>query len=199
MSDPDVAERAETAESVSLAMLRLLESLTPLERVVFVLHEAFGFGYGEIAETVGSSEAAARQTGVRAKAHLADRQARYDVDHTKQRAVAQRFLAACQGGDLQSLLSVLAPEVALISDGGGLAQAPRKPILGAEMVARALLTFAQRPPADPTAQIVDINGAPGIVVYSAGVPNSAFVPLLRDGKIAELFLIANPEKLSGLR
>ena len=126
---PDIAERAVLSDSVSMAMLLVLESLTPLERVVFVLREVFGYPYGEIAEVVGATEAATRQTGARARAHVQDRQARYDVDHVRQRSVTESFLAACAGGDLESLMSVLAPDVTLISDGGGLAQAPRKPIV----------------------------------------------------------------------
>jgi RNA polymerase sigma-70 factor (ECF subfamily) len=198
MVQPDAAERAATAESVSLAMLLVLESLTPVERVVFVLREVFDYPYAEIAEAIGVTEAAARQTGMRARSHVQDRQSRYDVDPLAQRTVVEAFLAACEGGDVEALLSVLSPDVVLISDGGGLAQAPRKPIVGAEMVARALVTFAGRPPADPTSVVVDINGEAGVVVYSRKQPAVAVGTKIVDGKIVELYLVANPEKLGGL-
>lgn len=198
MADSDIADRAVTVDSVSLAMLLVLESLTPIERVVFVLREVFGYRYAEIAEVVGATEAATRQTGMRARTHVQDRQSRYDVDPAAQRSVVESFLAACEGGDLESLLSVLSPDVVLISDGGGLAQAPRKPIVGADLVARALITFAGRPPDEATSRVVDLNGAPGIIVYSGRHPAVAMAAELRDGLIVSLYLVANPEKLGGL-
>ncbi|GAA2363103.1 RNA polymerase sigma-70 factor [Dactylosporangium salmoneum] len=198
VTGPDVAERVALADSVSTAMLLVLESLSPLERAVFVLREAFGYSYAEIAGIVDRSEPAVRQTAARARAHVEDQRVRYDTDRATRTAVTERFLAACAGGDLGRLVEVLAPGVALISDGGGLAQAPRKPILGAELVARALVTFAGRTPDGLTAEIVDLNGGPGIVARAGGAVVSAMTLFLRDGLIETIHLIANPEKLTAI-
>jgi RNA polymerase sigma-70 factor (TIGR02957 family) len=196
---PDVAENVTLADSVSTAMLLILESLSPLERAVFVLREAFGYSYAEIGEIVGRGEAAVRQTARRAREHVDGNRPRYDTDNATRAAVTERFLMACAGGDLADLMKVLAPEVSLVSDGGGLAPAPRKAIHGLEMVARALMTFAGRMPADPSIRVVQINGGPGIVISSAGTPVVAITQHLVDGLVETIHLVSNPEKLTGLR
>ncbi|GLV52683.1 RNA polymerase sigma24 factor [Thermobispora bispora] len=196
---PDIAENVALTDTVSTAMLLLLESLSPLERAVFVLREAFGYSYGEIAEMVGRSEASVRQTARRAREHVERRRVRYDTDRTTWAEVTKRFLAAAAGGDLAGLMAVLAPEVTLISDGGGKAPAPRKPIVGVESVARALVTFAGRAPADPRAEIVELNGGPGIVVYSGTTPVAAITLHLAGGAVHTIHLISNPDKLTRLR
>ncbi|MGI5245739.1 RNA polymerase sigma-70 factor [Dactylosporangium sp. CA-139066] len=198
LTAPDVADSVALADSVSTAMLLVLESLSPLERAVFVLREAFGYSYAEIAGFVDRSEASVRQTAARARAHVEDHRVRYDTDPATRAAVTERFLAACVGGDLRRLVEVLAPEVTMISDGGGLAPAPRKAITGAELVARALITFAGRTPPSPTVEVVQVNGGPGIVVRSAGAPAAAMTLFLVDGRIATIHLVSNPEKLAGL-
>jgi RNA polymerase sigma-70 factor (ECF subfamily) len=198
LTTPDIAESVALADSVSTAMLLVLESLSPLERAVFVLKEAFGYSYGEIAGFVDRSEASVRQTAARARAHVEDHRVRYDTDQATRAAVTERFLAACVGGDLQQLFEVLAPEVTLVSDGGGLAPAPRKAITGWELVARAMLTFAGRLPEEPSAHLVHLNGGPGIVVCSAGTPVVAMSLHLVDGRITTIHLISNPEKLTGI-
>jgi RNA polymerase sigma-70 factor (ECF subfamily) len=199
LTGPDVAEGVALADSVSTAMLLVLESLSPLERAVFVLREAFGYSYGEIAGFVGRSEPSVRQTARRARDHVDEHQVRYDTDQSTRTVVTERFLDACVGGDLARLMEVLAPEVTLVSDGGGLAPAPRKAIDGWELVGRAFLTFAGRMPDSPSTHIMQINGGPGIVVCSAGVPVVAISLYLVDHRIRTIHLVSNPEKLAGLR
>jgi RNA polymerase sigma factor (sigma-70 family) len=198
LTTPDVAERVALADSVSTAMLLVLESLSPLERAVFVLREAFGYSHAEIAGFVGKSEVSVRQTAARARAHVEEHRVRYDTDLATRTEVTERFLAACAGGDLRELIAVLAPGVELVSDGGGLAPAPHKVIVGLELVSRALLTFAGRLPEDPSFAVVPVNGGPAIVVYSAGLPSTAVVLHLVDGLVHSIHLMANPEKLKGL-
>ncbi|MEV0568668.1 RNA polymerase sigma factor SigJ [Dactylosporangium sp. NPDC050588] len=198
LTSPDVAERVALADSVSTAMLLVLESLSPLERAVFVLREAFGYSHAEIASFVGRSEVSVRQTAARARAHVEEHRVRYDTDLATRTEVTQRFLAACAGGDLRRLVEVLAPGVELVSDGGGLAPAPRKVIAGLELVAGALLTFAGRLPEAPSIAVEDLNGGPAIVVYSAGTPAVAVFLYLVDGLVRSIHLVSNPEKLSGI-
>jgi RNA polymerase sigma factor (sigma-70 family) len=198
VTSPDIADDVALADSVSTAMLLVLETLSPLERAVLVLHEAFGYSHGEIGEIVGRSETAMRQTARRARQHVEEQRIRYDTDQATRAAVTERFRAACAGGDLRELMAVLAPQVTLVSDGGGLAPAPRKAIHGLDLVARALVTFAGRMPADPSSHLVHLNGGPGIVVYSGSTPIAAVTLHLRDGVIDTIHLISNPEKLTGL-
>ena len=198
LTEPDVADTVEAESTVSTAMLLVLEALSPLERAVFVLREAFGYSYAEIAGFVGRTETSVRQTAARARAHVDEHRVRYDTDRATHAAVTERFLAACLGGDLQRLVDVLAPGVVMTSDGGGLAQAPRKPITGAELVARALLTFAGRAPEGLTVEVAHVNGAPALVARAGGAPNSVMTLFLRDGRIEAIHLVANPEKLTAI-
>jgi RNA polymerase sigma-70 factor (TIGR02957 family) len=198
LTSADVADDVVLADSVSTAMLVVLETLSPLERAVFVLREAFGYSHAEIAEIVGRTETAVRQTARRARDHVDERRQRYDTDQTTRRKVTEGFLAACVGGDMDGLMGLLAPEVAMVSDGGGLAPAPRKAIHGMELVARALVTFAGRMPPDPSTHLVQINGGPGIVVRSGGTPVAAISLHLVDGRVQTIHLVSNPEKLTGL-
>jgi RNA polymerase sigma-70 factor (ECF subfamily) len=135
LTGPDVAEDVELAESVSIAMLTVLETLGPIERAVLVLHEVFAVPYDEIAEAVGKSPAAVRQIAHRARAHVAARRPRTAVSRTEQQQVVDRFLAAATGGDVHGLLEVLAPDVVVVADSGGLAPAARRPVTGREKVA----------------------------------------------------------------
>jgi RNA polymerase sigma-70 factor (ECF subfamily) len=169
-----------------------------LERAVFVLREAFGYSHAEIAGFVGRSEASVRQTAMRAREHVDEHRLRYDTDQATRAAVTERFLAACAGGDLTKLMEVLAPEVTLVSDGGGLAPAPRKAIDGWELVARAMVTFAGRMPEAASTHVVELNGGPGIVVCSAGTPVVAISLHLVDGRVRAIHLVSNPEKLAGV-
>ena len=197
LTSPDVAEDVELAESVSIAMLTVLEALGPAERAVFVLREVFDAPYDEIAEAVGKSPAAVRQIAHRARNHVAARRPRMQVDRAEQQAVVERFLVALQTGDVQGLLDVLAPEVVVVSDGGGVVAAARRPIEGAEAVARVLAKFAQ---VAPRARVdtVWLNGAPAARIDPTGELNTAVTFVVEDGRITRIYAIRNPHKLTRL-
>jgi RNA polymerase sigma-70 factor (TIGR02957 family) len=209
---PDVAEDVALAESVSMAMLVVLETLSPLERAVFVLREAFGMPYAEIAEILGRKEEAVRQLARRARNHVQERRTRFEADQTAQRRVTERFLEATSSGDLKALMGVLAPGVTLVADGGGRALAPRRPVRGAEKVARFLLAvateertarFLRSVGAEPSlavrVHLAQVNGGPGVVVTSGGRPISVLVLDVSGGFVRTVHLVANPEKLAGVR
>jgi len=200
---PDAADRAELAESVSLAMLVVLESLTPEERAVFVLHEVFGFPHAEIAAAIGRTDTSVRQLMHRAREHVQARRPRFDVDAGQQREVTERFLAAAAGGDIDQLMTVLAPDVILIADGGGKARAPLRPITGAAKVARLMTAVARRPYmgveiSDMTIEIAEINGGPGIVATAGGKPIAVVTAIVAGGRISAIHIVASPDKLRGL-
>ena len=200
---PDAADRAELAESVSLAMLVVLESLTPEERAVFVLHEVFGFGHAEIAAAIGRSDTSVRQLMHRAREHVQARRPRFDVDAGQQREVTQRFLAAAAGGDIDQLMMVLAPDVTLTSDGGGKAKAPLRPVTGAAKVARFLAAISAQPYmgmdiSDMTVEVAEINGGPGALITVDGRPITAMTTVIAGGRITAIQLVANPDKLRGI-
>jgi RNA polymerase sigma-70 factor (ECF subfamily) len=202
-TDSDITERAEVAESVSVAMLVVLESLTPEERAVFVLREVFGFGHAEIAAALGRSDAAVRQLAHRAREHVQARRPRFEVDPDQQRVVTARFLAAAIGGDLDGLLAVLAPDVTLTADGGGKAKAPLRLITGAAKVASVLAAFAGRPyqgfaPAQMTVEVAEINGGPGALVLAGGRVIAAGTLAVAGGRVAAIHLVTNPEKLDAI-
>jgi RNA polymerase sigma-70 factor, ECF subfamily len=197
LTSPDVAEDVEFAESVSIAMLTVLETLGAAERAVFVLREVFDAPYDEIAEALGKSPAAVRQIAHRAREHVAARRPRMQVDHAEQQAVVEQFLAALQTGDVQGLLDVLAPDVVVVSDGGGVVAAARRPIEGAEAVARLLAKFAQ---VAPRARVdtVWLNGAPAARIDPAGELDTAVTFVVEDGRITRIYAIRNPHKLARL-
>jgi RNA polymerase sigma-70 factor (TIGR02957 family) len=209
----DVAEDVALAESVSMAMLVVLETLSPLERAVFVLREAFGMPYAEIADVLGRKEEAVRQLGRRARDHVQERRSRFDTDESEQHRVTERFLEATSTGDLDALMSVLSPGVTLVADGGGRALAPRRPVRGAEKVARFLLavTTEERMArflrsvgsepivADLRVRVAPVNGGPGILVVSGDKPISTLVLDVSEGAVRSIHLVANPEKLAGVR
>ena len=197
LTSPDVAEDVELAESVSFAMLTVLETLGLTERAVFVLREVFDVPYDEIAEAVGKSSAAVRQIAHRARDHVAARRPRMQVDCAEQQAAVERFLAALQTGDVQGLLDVLAPDVVVVADGGGVVPAVRRPIEGAEAVARLLGKFAQ---VAPRARVdtVWLNGAPAARIDLAGELNTAVTFVVEDGRITRIYAIRNPHKLARL-
>ena len=199
LARPDVAEEAELADSVSMAMLVVLESLSPLERVVFVLREVFGYEYGEIAGFLDRTEPAVRQIAHRARGHIQARRPRYDADDAERRELTERFLAACAGGDLNAMMEVLAPDVTAWSDGGGMVSAATRPVHSADRVARWILGVLRKPAvADVVAAPVDINGRPGLLFTREGRPIGALVFEVADGRIAEMRLQVNPAKLRGL-
>ena len=196
--EPDVADRVELADSVEMALLVVLETLSPLERAVFVLREAFGAPYEEIALVVDRSEDAVRQLAHRARRHVDERRPRFDADARTRREVTERFLAAAAGGDVDALMELLAPDVTLVSDGGGVVRAALRPIEGADAVARWLAGVAARGLAEPSMEIVELNGGPAAVVRSRGELQAAIVLGVAGGRVRAVYLVANPDKLSRL-
>lgn len=196
LTAPDVAEDVELAESVSMAMLTVLETLGPTERAVFVLREVFDLPYDEIGTAVGKTSAAVRQIALRARNDVAARRPRVDVDSAEQRAVVERFLVAVRTGDLQGLMDALAPDVLLRADGGGIANAIRKPLAGAEPVARLLSKFAVFAP-DGELEVVWLNGAPAVLIRARGELTAVSFGL-EDGLISHLYVVRNPHKLTAL-
>src|SRR5215216_5813519 len=195
----DVAEDAEMAESVSMAMLIVLETLSPLERAVFVLREAFAMPYAEIAEILGRSEPAVRQLARRARDHVRERRPRFDTDQAARQRVTERFLEATTNGDLDALMEVLAPGVTLVGDGGGRARAPLRPIYGADRVAWFLVAISSEPLPEGHLRVAQVNGGPGIVATLEGRPVATIVLDVADGVIQSVHLVANPDKLVGVR
>jgi RNA polymerase sigma-70 factor (ECF subfamily) len=191
----DGAAHAELGEDVSTALLLVLETLSPLERAVFVLHEAFGYPHAEIGAILDRSESAVRQLARRARDHVAERRPRFDTDPEQGRRVAEQFMAASTIGDLEGLLSVLAPDVTLVTDSGGKVRAPLLPVSGAENVGRFLAAASTRELPDPNWRIVELNGAPGLVVTSEGRPVAAVTLEVAGGRVAAIYLVANPAKL----
>jgi RNA polymerase sigma-70 factor (ECF subfamily) len=191
---PDVADDVALADSVSTAMLLVLETLSPVERAVFVLREVFQLSYDEIAESVDKSSATVRQIAKRARDHVAERRPRDTIDTQRRNEVSARFLEAAQTGDLQGLMDVLSPDVVLLTDGGGLRKAALRPIVGVEKVLRFLASVY---PEGGTAEQVLVNGGLGVRFTIGGevVIASARVD---DGLITGLYLVRNPEKLRRL-
>ncbi|MEV3930562.1 MULTISPECIES: RNA polymerase sigma-70 factor [unclassified Streptomyces] len=196
---PDSAEHAVLADSVSLAVLVVLESLSPLERAVFVLREAFGFPYAEIAAALDRSEAAVRQLAGRAKRHVEERKPRYEVDPAVRRDLTERFLAAASGGDLDRMLAILAPDVRLVGDSGGRAKAPRRIVESADKVGRFLLAVGHEIPAGTEVTTMELNGGPALVVSLDGKVDTVFQLDVGGGVIRCVYVIRNPDKLAGIR
>ncbi|WP_035305015.1 RNA polymerase sigma-70 factor [Actinokineospora inagensis] len=189
-------------DSVSQALLVVLESLSPLERAVFVLKEAFGFSHREIAEAVDRSEDTVRQAALRAKNHVQARRPRFHQDKARQRRATEQFIAAAAGGDINSLMGLLAPDVALWTDGGGKVRQAMRPVFGADRVAAWFAGIADRPyqgimPADMTAEVVELNGGAGIVFSGGGrVIATLTLDLDETGQVAAIHNVANPDKLT---
>jgi len=199
LTSPDIATETELADSVSTAMLVVLETLSPVERAVFLLREVFGYSHAEIAETLGRPEPTVRQIAHRAREHVQARRPRFDADQTQRQRVTTRFLEACAGGDLNAVMELLAPEVTAWSDGGGKVTAARRPLHGIEHVARWLVGFLAKPElAALTMKPALINGELGILGTLDGHPVGAISFDLVDGRIQNLRFQVNPEKLSGL-
>jgi RNA polymerase sigma factor (sigma-70 family) len=198
LTSPDIAENVVLADSVSTAMLLVLETLSPLERAVFVLGDVFGYRNVEIARNVGRTDATVRQIARRARMAVEARRRRYDTDQATRQEATERFLAACVGGDVQALMETLAPNVTMVSDGGGVTGAPRKPIHGREYVARAIAILSKRRPEDSVAQVLHVNGGPGVVIRAGRTPVLAMTLHFRGGAIETVHVVSNPEKLTDI-
>ncbi|MBW4716755.1 RNA polymerase sigma-70 factor [Saccharothrix obliqua] len=196
LTAPDVAEDVELADSVSMAMLLVLETLAPTERAVFVLREVFDLPYEEIAEAVDKSPAAVRQIAHRARAHVAARRPRGPVSPTTTRDALRAFQRATETGDLRGLLDVLAPDVVLLGDGGGIRQTIPRPVVGADRVARLLIAGMGRLPADSVLRLAEVNGHPALVLRLDGGLDSVIAVHVEDGLITGLYAVRNPDKLS---
>ncbi|HEY4419577.1 MAG TPA: RNA polymerase sigma-70 factor [Pseudonocardia sp.] len=196
LTAPDVAEDVELADSVSIAMLLVLETLTPTERAVFVLREVFDLTYDEIADAVGKSPVAVRQIAHRARSHVAARRPRGVVSAAETRAALEAFQRAVETGDLQRLLDVLAPDVVLVGDGGGVVQAVLKPVVGADRVARVLAAGISRVAAVMSLQPAQVNGYPALILRLGGEIDTVVAVRIDDGLITGLYAVRNPEKLS---
>jgi RNA polymerase sigma-70 factor (TIGR02957 family) len=190
----DVADDVELAESISMAMLTVLETLSPVERAVFVLREVFDVPHAEVAETLDKTPAAVRQIAHRAREHVRARRPRTPVSPSEHSLVLERFVAAVQGGDVGELLEVLAPDVVLVADGGGLVAAARRPIEGAEGVVRVLSGFAALAPS-ATLEVVVLNGTPAIRIALEGEADTAVSVVVEDGRISRIYAVRNPHKL----
>lgn len=191
-------ETAEQRDSVSLALLTLLERLTPAERAVFVLREAFGYSHGEVAQVMELSEANCRQLYRRATQHLAERRARFQPSREQRERLASRFLAAAQNGDLRGLEELLAEDVTSSADSGGTQSMARRPIVGREKVARYFTGGWRKVPDGITFTFAEVNGQTALVAWLSGTV-MAVIALEFDGdRIADVSIVANPAKLSRL-
>ncbi|HEX8771902.1 MAG TPA: RNA polymerase sigma-70 factor [Acidimicrobiales bacterium] len=188
-------DASELAESVSLAFLVVLESLSPLERVVFVLHDVFGHPHEEIAAVLGKSPAAVRQLASRARRRVHDAQPRFEADAARRSEVADAFLAACTGADLDQLLELLAPDVVLVADGGGVVPSIRHPAHGVDKVAAVLLRLASQLPPDTDLRRLEVNAMPGIVAFIGGRLDTVVALDIVDGRVGTVRIIRNPDKL----
>src|SRR6185437_3980014 len=197
LTSPDVAEDIELAESVSMAMLTVLETLGPTERAVFVLREVFDVPYGDIADAIEKSPDTVRQIARRARDHVAERRPRMRVSRSEQEAVVERFLVAMRTGQVQALMEVLAPDVILIADGGGLVPAIRVPIHGHDAVAK-LLARAHQAPVTLEPSPVWLNGAPAIRVELDGELGAAVSLVVEESRITRVYIMRNPHKLGHL-
>ncbi|MBA8979375.1 MULTISPECIES: RNA polymerase sigma-70 factor [Streptomyces] len=195
---PDTAERAVLADSVSLAVLVVLETLSPLERAVFVLREAFGYPYADIAAMLDRGEPAVRQLAGRARKHVEERRPRYAVDPVQRRDLTERFLAAAADGDLEGLLELLAPDVRLVGDSGGKSRAPLRVLESADHVGRFLLGAARKSVPDLSLRFLEVNGGPAVLVLAGGRPDSVFQLDVADGRVQTVYVVRNPDKLRSL-
>ncbi|MEU6846429.1 RNA polymerase sigma factor SigJ [Streptomyces sp. NPDC046716] len=196
---PDTAEQAVLADSVSFAVLVVLESLSPLERAVFVLREAFGLPFAEIAAVLERGESAVRQLAARARKHVEERRPRFDVDPAQQRDLTERFLAAAAGGDLDGLMALLAPDVRLVGDSGGKSKAPLRVIDSADKVGRFLRGAATKDAhLGFEFRFAEVNGAPALLAFVDGKPDAFFQLGVSGGRIQHIYIVRNPDKLQAL-
>ncbi|WP_433679243.1 RNA polymerase sigma-70 factor [Nocardia sp. CA-119907] len=199
LTSPNIAEETELADTVSTAMLVVLETLNPVERAVFLLREVFGYSHAEIADTLDKPEATVRQIAHRARSHVQSRRPRFDTDKAERAHITEQFMSACNGGDLNALMDLLAPDVTSWSDGGGVVTAARRPLYGPDHVARWVLGVLAKPTvAGVVLEPAHINGELGALALIDGNPVAAFTYDIIDGHIHNLRFQVNPNKLKGL-
>jgi RNA polymerase sigma-70 factor (ECF subfamily) len=201
LDEQDASADVVLAESVSMAMLVLLETLGPDERAVFVLREVFGFDYGEIAEAVDKPAATVRQITHRAREHVHARRRRFaPVDPEQNARITAEFMAAAASGDVQTVMSMLAPDVAWTADSGGKASAARRPVIGADKVARAVVGLVGRGMQLPDVRVETVicNAAPALLIYQADRLEGVFTVEIVDGKISNFYAMRNPDKLAAV-
>lgn len=196
LTSPDVAEDVELADSLSTAMLLVLETLTPTQRAVFVLHEVFAFDYAELADAVGKSPAAVRQIAHRARERVAQGRPRGVISAADTRGALEAFQRALATGDIQHLADVLAPDVVALGDGGGIKQALPHPVSGAQKVSRVLAVGLATVGAAMTAEMVEVNGWPALILRMDGEVDSVMSMRVEDGLVTGIYTVRNPEKLS---
>ncbi|WP_328406216.1 RNA polymerase sigma-70 factor [Nocardia sp. NBC_00403] len=199
LTAPDVAEDIELADSISMAMLLVLETLAPTERAIFVLREVFDLAYNDIAEAVDKTPAAVRQIAHRARAHVAARRPRGIVSAAETRDALEAFQRAVQTGDLQRLLEILAPDVVALNDGGGIKQALPRPIVGADQVARLFAIYWNTIGAEATLQPTEVNGYPALIIRLDGELDSVMAVRIDAGLISGIYSVRNPQKLSHMQ
>ncbi len=192
LTAPDVADDVALADSVSTAMMLVLETLSPVERAVFVLREVFDVGYDEIARTLDKSPAAVRQVAHRAREHVEARRPREQVDAATRAQVVDRFRTATETGDIEGLLAVLAPDVVLVTDGGGIRKAALRPIAGRDKVLRFLAAVT---PPDVRVDQAHVNGAPALRGFVAGTLDVVITLRVEGGVVRGLYVVRNPAKL----
>jgi RNA polymerase sigma-70 factor (ECF subfamily) len=199
VTEPDASTDVVLAESVSMAMLVVLETLGPDERAVFVLREVFGFAYDEIAGAVGKSVPAVRQISHRAREHVHARRKRFDADAGRSAEVTTKFLAAAATGDLDGLMTVLAPNVTWTADSDGKASAARRPVFGAERVGRLVLGLMRGADQfDARFDLAVYNNAPALVLYLGDSLEGVITIEVTGGQISHFYAMRNPEKLTGV-
>jgi RNA polymerase sigma-70 factor (TIGR02957 family) len=196
LTSPDVAEDVELADSLSMAMLLVLETLTPTQRAVFVLREVFDLEYDELAEAVGKSQAAVRQIAHRAREHVAARRPRGVVSAEQTQGALEALQRALSTGDIQGLVDILAPDVVLLGDGGGIKQALPRPVAGADKVAKLLNVGLRGWGTGMTAELVNVNGWPALMIRLDGEVDSVMSMRVEDGLVSAIYTVRNPEKLS---
>ena len=196
LTAPDVADDVELAESMSMALMVVLETLSPTERAVFVLRDAFGIGYDEIAAAVEKTPAAVRQIAHRACRHVDARRPREVASPSQTRAALAAFQRALETQNLQGLLDVLAPEVVVISDGGGIKRAAPRPIIGAEKVGRFIIGGLAKTDATLTVGPTMVNGNPALVLRVDGELDGVMAVRVEDARITGLYYVRNPDKLT---
>lgn len=201
LEEQDPSADVVLAESISMAMLVLLETLSPDERAVFVLREVFGFDYAEIAEAVGRPAPTVRQVAHRAREHVRARRKRFDaVDPERNAEITAQFLATAAGGDVEALMTMLAPDATWTADSGGVVSAARRPVVGAEKVARAIAGLMRRAAATDAMRVdmVTCNSAPAVLLYLGEQLEGVITLEIAGDKITNFYVMRNPEKLAAL-